>query len=80
LGTGNNKGKYKKLSKSKGKGNAVPLQGWSGPEASRTLRFLDFMTKTHEGVSLSAPHTGRIYPPKCCWYIFLLEAEFKPAS
>ena len=24
---------------SKGKGKAVPLQGWSGPEGSRKLRF-----------------------------------------
>jgi len=25
---------------SKGKGKAVPLQAWSGPEGSRKLRFL----------------------------------------
>ena len=31
---------------SKGKGKAVPLQAWSGPEGSRTLRFPDFMTGT----------------------------------
>ena len=29
---------------SKGKGKAVPLQAWSGPEGSRKLRFPDFMT------------------------------------
>jgi len=28
----------------KGKGKAVPLQAWSGPESSRKLRFPDFMT------------------------------------
>ena len=28
----------------KGKGKAVPLQAWSGPEGSRKLRFPDFMT------------------------------------
>jgi len=28
----------------KGKGKAVPLQAWSGPEGSRELRFPDFMT------------------------------------
>jgi hypothetical protein len=28
----------------KGKGKAVPLQAWSGPEDSRKLRFPDFMT------------------------------------
>jgi hypothetical protein len=30
--------------KDKGKGKAVPLQAWSGPEGSRKLRFPDFMT------------------------------------
>jgi hypothetical protein len=30
--------------KGKGKGKAVPLQAWSGPEGSRELRFPDFMT------------------------------------
>jgi len=30
--------------KGKGKGKAVPLQAWSGPEISRKLRFPDFMT------------------------------------
>ena len=34
---------------SKGKGIAVPLQAWSGPEGSRNLRFPDFMTTAQEG-------------------------------
>ena len=34
---------------SKGKGKAVPLQAWSGPEGSRKLRFPDFMTKEQDG-------------------------------
>jgi hypothetical protein len=29
--------------------NAVPLQAWSGPEGSRKLRFLDFMTTAQDG-------------------------------
>ena len=33
----------------KGKGNAVPLEAWSGPEVSRELRFPDFMTTTQDG-------------------------------
>jgi len=33
----------------KGKGKAVPLQAWSGPEASRKLRFPDFMTAAQDG-------------------------------
>jgi hypothetical protein len=28
---------------------AVPLQAWSGPEASRKLRFPDFMTAAQDG-------------------------------
>ena len=31
------------------KGKAVPLQAWSGPEASRKLRFPDFMTTAQDG-------------------------------
>ena len=34
---------------SKGKGKAVPLQAWSGPEGSRKLRFQDFMTTAQDG-------------------------------
>ena len=33
----------------KGKGKAVPLQAWSGPEDSRKLRFPDFMTTAQDG-------------------------------
>jgi len=32
-----------------GKGKAVPLQAWSGPEGSRKLRFPDYMTTAQEG-------------------------------
>jgi len=44
----------------KGKGKAIPLQFWSGPEGSRKLRFPDFMTTAQGGgkvVSLTyRPH------------------------
>jgi hypothetical protein len=33
----------------KGKGKAVPLQGESGPEGSKKLRFPDFMTTAQDG-------------------------------
>jgi len=33
----------------KGKGKAVSLQAWSGPEGSRKLRFPDFMTTAQDG-------------------------------
>ena len=34
---------------SEGKGKAVPLQAWSGPEGSRKLRFPDLMTTAQGG-------------------------------
>jgi hypothetical protein len=30
--------------KGKGKGKAIPLQAWTGPEGSRRVRFPDFKT------------------------------------
>ena len=36
-------------SESKGKGKAVSLQAWSGPEGSTKLRFPDFMTTAQDG-------------------------------
>ena len=33
----------------RGKGKAVPLQAWSGPEGSRKLRFPDFTTTAQDG-------------------------------
>jgi len=32
-----------------GKGKAVPLQAWIGPEVSRKLRFPDYMTVAQDG-------------------------------
>jgi hypothetical protein len=32
------------IGKDKGKGKAIPLQAWAGPECSRRLRFPDFKT------------------------------------
>jgi len=34
---------------SEGKGKAVQLQAWTGPEGSRKLRFPDFVTKAQGG-------------------------------
>jgi hypothetical protein len=39
----------KRLQYCKGKGKAVPLQTWSGPDVSRNLRFPDFMTTAQDG-------------------------------
>jgi hypothetical protein len=40
----------------KGKGKAVPLQAWSGPEGSRTLRFPDMTTAQDGGKDVSLTH------------------------
>ena len=59
----------------KGKGKAVPLQAWSGPEGSRKLRFSDFMTTAQEGGKVvSLTHL----PPLPSGNSFLLEAESTP--
>ena len=36
----------------------------TGPEGSRNLRFLDFVTKAQDGGRMSASRTGRLYPPE----------------
>jgi hypothetical protein len=46
----------------KGKGKAVPLQAWSGPEGSRKLRFPDFLTTAHDGGKVVS-HTHRTHLP-----------------
>jgi hypothetical protein len=40
---------YNRMQMCKGKGKAVPLQSWSGPEGSMKLRFPDFMTTVQDG-------------------------------
>jgi hypothetical protein len=47
--------------KGKGKGKAIPLQAWTGPEGSRRLRFPDWKTIA---VRMSALGIGRLYPPR----------------
>jgi hypothetical protein len=45
------------------KDKAMPLQAWTGPEASRRLRLPDFQDNQHmKVVSLSALCTGKLYP------------------
>jgi hypothetical protein len=63
----------------KGKGKAVPLQAWSGPEGSRKLRFPDFMTMAEDGGKAVKPYAPAAFAPrKNTWYSFLLEAESTP--
>jgi len=62
-----------------GKGKAVPLQAWIGPEGSRKLRFPDFITTTEDGDKVvSLTHRPPFTPRKYTWYSFLLEAESTP--
>ena len=39
----------------KGRGKAIPLQVWSGPEDSRKLRFPDFVTTAQGGGKVVSP-------------------------
>ena len=40
---------YAETNPCEGKGKAVPLQAWIGPEGSSKLRLPDFMTKAQDG-------------------------------
>ena len=63
----------------KGKGKAVLLQAWSGPEGSRKLRFPDYITTAQDGGEVvSLTHRPSLPPRKYSWYSFLLEAESTP--
>jgi hypothetical protein len=47
----------------KGKGEAAPLQAWSGPEGSRKLRFPYYMTKAQDsGTVVSLTHRPPLLP------------------
>jgi len=46
-----------------GKGKAVPLQAWSGPEGSRKLRFPDFITTAQDGGKVVSPTHRPPLPP-----------------
>jgi len=47
----------------KGKGKAVPLQAWTGPEGSRKLRFPDFVTTAQDsGKVVSLTHRPPLPP------------------
>jgi hypothetical protein len=68
------------LIKNMGKGKAVPLQAWSGPEGSRKLRFPDFMTTAQDGGKVVRLKHRPHLPQKITWYSFLLEVELTPGS
>jgi hypothetical protein len=65
--------------KGKGKGTAVPLQAWGGPEGSRNLSFPDFLKTAQDGGRVvSLMHRQHLPPRKYSWYSFLLEAASTP--
>ena len=60
--------------KNKSKGKTIPVQTWTGPEASRRLRLSDFKTI----ITWSPTHWPPLPPRKYFWYSFLSEAELTP--
>jgi hypothetical protein len=46
-----------------GKGKAVPLQAWSGPEDSRKLRFPDYITMAQDGGKVVSLMHRPPFPP-----------------
>ena len=63
----------------RGKGKAVPLQAWSGPEGSNKLRFPDYVITAQDGGKvLSLTHRPPLPPRKYSWYSFQLQAESTP--
>ena len=54
------------------KGKSVPLQAWSGPEVSRKLRFVDYMSTAQDGGKVvSVTHRPPLPPGNIYIYIYL---------
>jgi len=69
----------KYISQTLGRGKAIPLQAWTGPECSRRLRLPDFMTVGARRWLGCQPYALAASPSrKYSWYSFLLEAESTP--
>jgi hypothetical protein len=57
---------------------AIPLQAWTGPEGSRSLRFqISRQSDRWKGCQPYVP--AAFTPSKYSWYAFLLEAEWTTA-
>jgi len=62
--------------KGKGKGKAIPLEVWTGPEGSRRLRLSEYLDNQHMKAAFTPlPPTPQ---RKYSWYSFLSEAESNP--
>ena len=59
----------------KGKGKAVPLQAWSGPEVSRTLRFSNFMTTAQDSGKIVS-----LYPQEIHMALISVRGWFDPRA
>ena len=69
---------FKGLTSHIGKGKAISLQVWTGPEGSWKLRLPDFKTVHEGGKVVSCMHRPPLPHRKYSWYLFLLEAESIP--
>ena len=50
--------------KGQGKGKAIPLQARRGPEGSRKLRFLDYVTMAQDGGKVVSLTHRPLLPPE----------------
>jgi hypothetical protein len=63
----------------KGKGKAIPLQVWTGPQGPRRLELPDFKTIDTLWWQGCQPYAPAVFTPrKYSWYSFLLEVESTP--